>query len=98
VYEIHPELSFCSWNGQPLSTSKKTEPGFNARLELVEREFSGGYLAVRRCFRKSVVGDDDILDAFAALWTARRGIAGEAKVIAGCQRVDRLGLRMEMLA
>ena len=44
----------------------------------------------------SQVADDDILDAFAALWTAERIYRGEARRIPERPQVDAVGLRMEM--
>ena len=40
---------------------------------------------------------DDLNDAFAALWTARRIATGTARVLSS-QSIDKYGLRMEMWA
>ena len=41
---------------------------------------------------------DDLNDAFAALWTARRIINGSLQVLPTCPPTDRMGLRMEIVA
>ena len=43
-------------------------------------------------------GRDDLMDAFAALWTAERVIGGNALVVPANPPVDEFGLRMEILA
>jgi predicted RNase H-like nuclease len=42
------------------------------------------------------VADDDIYDAFAALWTAERIHAGTAEVIPDVPEIDSFGLEMRM--
>ena len=49
---------------------------------------------VRQQFSATNVGNDDINDAFAALWTAERLFNGKAKVIPDVIEFDSLGLRM----
>lgn len=44
----------------------------------------------------SLVADDDIYDAFAALWTAERIHLGIAEVIPDRPEIDSIGLRMSM--
>ena len=41
--------------------------------------------------------DDDIADAFAALWTARRIVAGIARSLPDVPSLDRAGLPMRMV-
>jgi predicted RNase H-like nuclease len=74
VYEIHPEVSFAAMNDmQPLPHSKHTLLGLNQRLDLVKMEFGPeAFASVRTKHKRSQASDDDILDAFAALWSARR--------------------------
>ena len=43
-------------------------------------------------------GEDDILDAFAALWTAERIKNGTSQTIPAEPPTDSYGLRMEMVA
>ena len=73
VREVHPELAFYAMNGDaPVEASKHAEAGRTARMDLLAAhgvpdveptvsERSGGALGV-----------DDVLDAHAACWTARR--------------------------
>jgi predicted RNase H-like nuclease len=44
-----------------------------------------------------LVADDDLLDAFAALWTAERISNGTARTVPAAPLEDRFGLRMEMV-
>ena len=99
VREVHPEVSFFLMNGaRCLEHPKKKADGFAARRRLVELEFPGGYDTVRRQFDRRSVAHDDILDAFAALWSARRTASGRPATIPETPGRDRFGLRMEMLA
>ena len=53
---------------------------------------------MREQFRRSQVGDDDILDAFAALWSAERLLRGEAITLPVEPELDATGLAMEIHA
>lgn len=81
VYEIHPEISFAAMNElAPLTNSKHTLLGLNDRLNLITREFGPGtFESIRRVHKAKEAKDDDILDALAALWTARRIAAHTAQ-------------------
>lgn len=97
VLEVHPELSFCLWNGgAPLIHPKKSREGLDQRIALVEMLFPGAWLELRRRFRRSAVADDDILDALAALRSARRIHAGEALVLPSGIPVPRDGCGLPM--
>jgi predicted RNase H-like nuclease len=98
VVEVHPELSFRAWDGgQPMRHNKKTSPGRTERRALIDAHFGAGAIAaVRAAHRARDVGHDDIHDAFAALWTAERILAGSARVIPDDPPLDTVGLRMEM--
>ncbi|HEY2505969.1 MAG TPA: DUF429 domain-containing protein [Streptosporangiaceae bacterium] len=77
VVEAHPELSFAEMAGAPLTDSKATWAGAVRRRALLAAEgigLSGDLgLAGRR------IGVDDVLDAAAAAWTARRVARGTAR-------------------
>lgn len=93
VYEVHPEVSFAHWAGgddrpRPLRDGKKTHAGRAARLRWIEAEWPGAVEAATASLGpKSSLHlqparrwqEDDLLDAFAALWTLRRIAAGTAK-------------------
>jgi predicted RNase H-like nuclease len=79
VREVHPEVCFATMAGRPLATRKKTWAGFHERRGLLERAMivmpndigdAGG-----RC------ATDDVLDAAACAWTARRVVEGSATCI-----------------
>ncbi|MDQ0511505.1 DUF429 domain-containing protein [Ancylobacter amanitiformis] len=84
VFECHPEVSFRMMNGEtPLALPKKVKnaphkPGLLLRRALLERAgFPPGPLAPFTA-RAISVGEDDLLDACAAAWTAGRIARGEA--------------------
>lgn len=96
--EVHPELSFSLLAGSPLPEPKKTAAGKALRQQLVAAEFGeSAFAAVRSQWRRSAVADDDILDAFAALWSAERLIHGQADVLPQQAEHDNLGLAMEIV-
>lgn len=96
VHEVHPELSFLLLNdGAPMSFAKKRAEGRDERRRLIAREFPGAFAAVRARYRSAQAKDDDVLDAFAALWSAGRVASGRALALpAGTAPRDPLGLSM----
>jgi predicted RNase H-like nuclease len=99
VREIHPEVCFYFLNGKAaVAASKKSLDGAAARRVLIEAKFGMEFDTVRRTIRRWQAADDDIMDAFAALWTAARVFDGEAVTIPADPPRDACGLRMEMLA
>jgi predicted RNase H-like nuclease len=95
VYEVHPELSFHAWAGdRAVLPGKKTVPGRAIREQLVRSRFGRELDAAIAALPRSGWGIDDLLDAFAALWTAQRISAGSAVTIPSPVPVDRFGLRM----
>lgn len=98
VREVHPELSFSAWNGRPMRHPKKHPAGLADRMRLVECYFGvSAFRNVRQGFRRHAVADDDILDAFAALWTGERILKGEARVTPADPSFDSEGLAMEIV-
>ena len=97
-YEVHPELSFYAWNeDQVVLHPKKSAPGFMHRLGLVQGEFGEAAFEIPRAmFGRTKVSDDDILDAYAALWTAVRIREGRARGCPEEQSFDSVGLPMVM--
>ena len=98
VKEVHPEV--CFWalaGGRPMLHSKKRKLGRGEREGLVAREFGNLAIAsVRAGFLRKEVADDDILDAFAALWTARRIANNQSSVLPAIPEQDSVGLLMEI--
>jgi predicted RNase H-like nuclease len=75
LYEVHPELAFAALAGAPLPDSKHTKAGLAVRRGLLAQ---AGILLPPK-----VVGaaEDDLLDAAAVAWSARRIAAGRAVLL-----------------
>ena len=99
IREVHPEICFWAWNsGVPMRHYKKTEAGERERRDLVVRHFGEDVLeAVRKQLAPQRAPTDDILDAFAALWTAERIAHGVARTLPDEPLFDARGLRMEIV-
>ena len=89
IREGHPECSFALMGGAPLGFAKKTAAGEAERRRLLRPHF-GEIEPLPGAAR------DDLLDAYALLWSARRAWAGEARVLGDGAR-DALGLRCEIV-
>jgi predicted RNase H-like nuclease len=97
--EVHPEVSFWAWNGQqPMTHSKKSAAGRSERAALVERQYGAAYSATQTSLPRRCYHPDDLLDAFAALWTAERVVAGTALVLPSQPPHDAEGLPMQIVA
>lgn len=96
LFEMHPELSFTMLAGAPMRASKRTPAGRAERVAALQRAFGG--LDVSRWLEPPPpgAGRDDVLDAFAGAWTARRYAAGAHMRLGG--DLDERGLRMEIIA
>jgi predicted RNase H-like nuclease len=89
VREAHPEVSFALLNGAPLRFPKKRREGEEERRRLLRPVF--GELP-----RVPGAARDDVLDAYALLWSARRLLYGEARILGGGER-DARGLHCEIV-
>jgi predicted RNase H-like nuclease len=89
---MHPECSFAAMNnGRPLA-SKRTELGRTQRTDLVYRSFGVTPGSTRRARA------DDVLDAYALLWSAERFAMHEHVTMpAGEVRRDATGLAMRIV-
>lgn len=97
LFEIHPELCFLGMNnGQAISLGKRTPDGLTARKELLIQNGFGAFLSQALSSRIPGAGKDDMLDACAACWTARRIALLTATCIPTTPPLDSHGLRMEM--
>ena len=99
VYEVHAELSYMQLaGGRAMKESKASAAGLSARRRLLAKHFApwlAQALAERRALGSA---EDDVLDAFAALWTAERIAAKKhLRVPARLQR-DEYGLRIQISA
>ena len=92
--EVHPETSFAVLAGRPMESSKRQQPGQAERLAVLVPEFSN--LAEVPTSPPGAT-TDDLLDATAAAWTARRMAVGIA-VILGPNEVDATGYPMAIWA
>lgn len=91
VFEVHPELSFAAMNGDdPVPAPKRSEAGSNERRALLRR---AGVVVPERPAGAAL---DDLLDACALTWSARRIADGTACRIPDRPARDARGLRMEI--
>jgi predicted RNase H-like nuclease len=79
VVEAHPELSFAAMAGAPLRSRKSTWAGAVQRRTLLAQE--GIVLDGDLGLAGEQAGVDDVLDAAAAAWTARRVSQGSARCL-----------------
>jgi predicted RNase H-like nuclease len=83
LYEVHPELSFTAMGGAPVPYSKHTQAGLAVRRELLAA------VGITLPPRVAGAAQDDLLDAAAVAWSARRIAAGQAAVLTSpAQRSD----------
>jgi predicted RNase H-like nuclease len=95
VFEVHPELTFFEMRGgTPMTHAKKASEG---RKERVRTLANAGILRPGASVpNASAAAPDDVLDALAACWTARRIHLKEAVRVPDWPPVDGRGLRMEI--
>ena len=75
VVEVHPEVSFARMAGAPVLASKKDPGGVRARREAL----AAHGIVAPPWFRGAGFGEDDLLDACAAAWTAVRHSLGASE-------------------
>ena len=95
--EVHPETSFVHLAGEPMSVSKRQPAGEEERLEVLEEVFPN---IAEAAVDAPPAGPprpalDDLLDAAAAAWTARRIVAGNAECL-GAGEQDETGYPMHI--
>ena len=97
LHEVHPEVSFAEWKGEPMTYGKKTASGREERASLIQGAFGEGALEKAwSAVRGSGVAHDDVVDAFAVLWTAERIFRGVAKRLPEAAVADSYGLPMHI--
>jgi predicted RNase H-like nuclease len=96
LFEMSPELSLAVLTGAPMAHPKTTPAGRAERVHALAAVF--GHAQIDRHVGAPPRGAraDDVLDAFAGAWTARRHAAGDHLGLGG--QIDDRGLRMEVLA
>ena len=72
VIEVHPEVSFARMTGAPVLPRKKDADGVRARREAL----AAHGIVAPPWFRGAGFGEDDLLDACAAAWSAVRHSLG----------------------
>ena len=96
VAEAHPECSFVAMNGERPLVTKRSLRGVAQRRELVRHHFGVEVSAIRTNGLSATV--DDVLDAYAMLWTAERFANGEHRTFpANGIDVDERGLPMRIV-
>lgn len=75
LFEVHPELAFTALAGAPLPDSKHTAAGLAVRRALLAA------VDITLPTRVPGAAEDDLLDAAAVAWSARRIAAGQATVL-----------------
>lgn len=95
VWESHPELSFLAMTGAPIAYPKHTEAGQAVRIDALRRalgESGDALTSLLTAFRQAVApthaGIDDLLDACALAWSARRHTRGESELCLGDPAYD----------
>ena len=92
VAEVHPECSFMAMNGERPLASKHTEDGREHRAQLTRHWFG----LVPQAPRGARV--DDVLDAYAVLWSTERFARGEHRTMpSSLEQRDRRGLIMRIV-
>lgn len=97
LFEIHPEVSFACWQGAPTLHAKRDPLGHEQRRALIARHFGpDAFASVAAQVGGRGVAADDIADAFAALWSAERLLAGNAQRLPSASAIDSCGLPMHI--
>lgn len=96
IREAHPEVTFMTVAGRPLSYSKRTVAGNIERLRILQTQGLAWSDSVLESLSQLDAGLDDVLDAAACLVTARRIAVGASERL-GDAAPDERGLRMEIL-
>ena len=100
----HPELAFWAMNGgNPLPLPKKIKgkvsvPGIELRRELLTRAGFPMHRLPPVHYRRIDVGADDLIDACACAWVARRILEKKHFCFPANPPMDAKGLRMEINA
>jgi predicted RNase H-like nuclease len=102
VRECHPEICFWALAGSPVGASKKTDEGFEERVNLLERAHQGSWAAMRAALAdvpKKHAARDDVVDAMAAALTAIAIVHQPSKVrtLPENPPTDDKGIRVEMV-
>jgi predicted RNase H-like nuclease len=92
VLEAHPELAFAALAGAPMAAPKRTAAGRAARVAALAPVM--GEIELLVTGRLPGTAPDDVLDACALAWSARRLADGRGEIVGG--EVDGTGLPMQV--
>ncbi|MEM1165953.1 MAG: DUF429 domain-containing protein [Planctomycetota bacterium] len=81
IVEAHPEVSFGAMFGRAIGTSKKTADGQRDRMIELKREGVAVTPEALALVKHGQCEADDVIDAHACAWTARRVALGVADVL-----------------
>lgn len=97
IREGHPEVTFAILNNGPVLLRKKDSAGEAARASLLRAK---GFRSVELASttRRLGAGKDDILDATAMLWTAKRFIEKKHMTLPPIPSLDAMSLEMSVIA
>jgi predicted RNase H-like nuclease len=99
IVEVHPEVSFWRMaHRQPMQFPKKRPEGYAERLKLLAEAIE--VPAASREIERLCIGParaDDVFDALAVAWTARRAAEGRAQRFPAEPEIDADGLRVEIV-
>jgi predicted RNase H-like nuclease len=98
VVEVHPELSFATWQGRPMQNPKRKKAGRAERRRLIRRVWPEDVERCETLFARSECSIDDLYDAFAALWSARRVASAVAEQLPENPPTDERDLPMRIIA
>ncbi|MEO1247975.1 MAG: DUF429 domain-containing protein [Pseudomonadota bacterium] len=95
LHEVHPEVSFAALSGAPMTHSKRSADGFDERLAELAAVYPGDALdEALGSYPRGAVARDDVLDAFAVLWSATRIARGAATRLPDTPVYDNCGIDM----
>jgi predicted RNase H-like nuclease len=96
LFEVHPEVSFTALGGgEPMLHPKRDQAGFEERLEHLSDVFPRSTLEeALDAFPRAEVARDDVLDAFAVLWSAKRIALSTAERLPEDPTYDACGIDM----
>jgi predicted RNase H-like nuclease len=96
--ECHPEVSFTVMNGGVPLPGKSSAAGQLARVDLVREAFPDAEAVIRASPLSLRHGLVDILDAYAALWSALRWGRGDHETLGDGSHDALTGAPMRMVA
>jgi predicted RNase H-like nuclease len=99
TFEVHPEVSFATWNdNEPMAHSKRSTDGVRERRRLVEEKWPGAIEELIPSLERGAFAVNDLLDAFAALWSIERLHSNSVSCFPDGDEFDGCNLRMQIIA